>query len=239
MNICILLAGGVGNRLGVGVPKQYVEVLGKPLIVHSLEMYQRSKYIDAIEVVCAKEYDARIWELSARYGISKLKWTCEGGASCQESTRNGILNLEGKCSVEDVVTVNMSTSVFVDDEILADSFATCAKYGCAFSAMQCIYNNAETFDGISSTTIHYKESHKMLNMPWTAPLGTLAPMYREATEKNIDMEQSSYMPTLFLKLGRTLYFSKDNALNQLHVVRPEELRIVTACLKDQIERGER
>lgn len=239
MNIAVLLAGGVGNRLGMGIPKQYVEVLGKPLIVHSLEQYQRSKVVDAIEVVCAPQYESQIWSWAKQYHIAKLKWIAHGGASCQESTRNGIFNLEDKCSSEDVLTVNMSTSVFVDDEILEDSFRVCKEHGCAFSAMQCIYNNAETFDGISSNKIHFKESHKMLNMPWTAPLGTLAPLYHEATDKNIDMEQSSYMPTLFLRFGRTLYFSKDNALNQLHVVRPEELRIVTACLKDQIERGER
>ena len=237
MNVAILLAGGVGNRLGAGIPKQYVEVCGKPLIVHSLEMYQRSKFVDAVEVVCAPEYEDKIWYWAKQYGIDKLKWIAYGGVSCQESTRNGIFNLEDKCSAEDVLTVNMSTSVFVDDDILADSFAICAKYGCAFSAMQCIYNNAETFDGISSVKIHYKESHKMLNMPWTAPLGTLSTLYHEATEKNIDMEQSSYMPTLFLKMGKPLYFSKDNALNQLHVVRPEELKIVTACLKMQIEEG--
>jgi len=239
MNIIVLLAGGVGNRLGMGVPKQYVTVLGKPLIVHTMEQYQRSKIVDAIEVVCATSYQDSIWAWAREYGISKLRWVANGGASCQESTRNGIFNLEKQCSPSDVLSVNMSTSIFVSEDILEDSFRVCREHGCAFSAMQCIYNNAETFDGISSTKIHFKESHKMLNMPWTAPLGTLAPLYHEATEKNIDMEQSSYMPTLFLKFGKTLYFSKDNALNQLHVVHPEELRIVSACLKDQIEKGER
>lgn len=239
MNIAILLAGGVGNRLGMNIPKQYVEVLGKPLIVHSLEQYQKSKLIDAIAVVCSPEYNDQIWAWAKQYGISKLKWLAPGGASCQESTRNGVFYLEDKCAPDDVLSFNMSTSVFVDDDILADSFRVCKEHGCAFAAMQCIYNNAETFDGVSSKNIHYKETHKMLNLPWAAPLGTLAPLYHEATDKNIDMEQSSYMPTLFLKFGKTIYFSKDNALNQLHVVRPEELRIVTACLKDQMERGER
>lgn len=239
MNIVVLLAGGIGTRLGLKVPKQYVNVFGKPLIVYALEQYQKSNCIDAIEVVCARQYEEKIWGWAEQYAISKLKWIVTGGSSCQESTRNGIFNLEDKCSPEDVLTVNMSTSVFVDDDILEDSFRVCREYGCAFSAMQCIYNNAETFDGISSQKIHFKETHKMLNMPWTAPLGVLAPLYHEAMDKNIEMGQTSYMPTLFLKLGKTLYFSKDNALNQLHVVRPEELRIVSACLKDQIERGER
>ena len=105
--------------------------------------------------------------------------------------------------------------------------------------MHCIYNNAETFDGISSTRIHAKETHKMLNMPWTASLGTLAPMYHEAWAKGIETGQSSYMPTLFLAMGKTLYFSKDTSLNQLHVVSPSDLEMVTACLKLEQERGGR
>lgn len=231
MNIAIVLAGGVGNRLGAGVPKQYVTVLGKPLVVYALERYQRSKLIDAIEVVCAREYENKIWEWSKQYAITKLKWIALGGESCQESTRNGIFNLEDKCAPDDVLTVNMSTSVFVDDDILGDSFRVCKKYGCAFAAMQCIYNNAETFDGISSNKIHAKETHKMLNMPWTAPLGTLARMYHEAWDRGLETTPSSYMPTLFLALGKTLYFSKDTSLNQLHVVSPSDLKMVTACLK--------
>lgn len=239
MNIAILLAGGVGNRLGAGIPKQYVEVLGKPLIVHSLWQYQKSKIIDAVEVVCAPQYEKQVWAWAKQYGITKLKWIAYGGESCQESTRNGIFNLEGKCCADDVITVNMSTSVFVNDDILEDSFRVCKERGCAFAAMQCIYNNAETFDGVSSKKIHFKETHKMLNMPWTAPLGTLAPMYHEAWEKGIETKQSSYMPTLFLALGKTLYFSKDTSLNQLHVVSPSDLEMVTACLKLEQERGER
>ena len=236
MHIAILLAGGVGNRLGAGIPKQYVEVMGKPLIVYALERYQFSKLIDAIEVVCAPQYQDAVWGWARKYKISKLKWVCDGGVSCQESTRNGIFNLEHQCSPEDVLTVNMSTSVFVNDDILEDSFRVCAEHGCAFAAMQCIYNNAETFDGISSTRIHAKETHKMLNMPWTAPLGTLAPMYHEAWEKGIETKQSSYMPTLFLAMGKTLYLSKDTSLNQLHVVSPSDLEMVTACLKLEQER---
>ena len=236
MNIAILLAGGVGNRLGAGIPKQYVEVMSKPLIVYALERYQVSKLIDAIEVVCAPQYQDAIWGWAEKYKISKLKWVCDGGASCQESTRNGIFNLENQCNPEDVITINMSTSVFINDDILEDSFRVCKERGCAFAAMQCIYNNAETFDGVSSTKIHYKETHKMLNMPWTAPLGTLAPMYHEAWSKGIEVSQSSYMPTLFLAMGKTLYFSKDTSLNQLHVVTPSDLEMVAACLKIEKER---
>ena len=92
MNIAILLAGGVGKRLGAGKPKQFVELLGRPMILYALEIYEQSPSIDAIEVVCVPEYIDYVWQLAREYNITKLKWVCEGGASCQESTRNGTVS---------------------------------------------------------------------------------------------------------------------------------------------------
>lgn len=231
MNIAIILAGGTGQRLNAGKPKQFVEILDKPLIVHALEIYQNSKYIDAVEVVCVPEYVDIIWEYVKQYNLDKVKWVVEGGDCCQASTRNGIFALEGIAKPEDMLTVNMSTSIFVDDAILNDSLLTAEKYGSAFACMQCIYNNAESFDGFSSSKIHFKETHKTLNMPWTASFGKLDEMYHKAYNENIETDASSYMPTLFLALGEKLYMSKDTSLNKLHVTTPEDLEICTAILE--------
>lgn len=239
MNIAVLLAGGTGQRLHAGKPKQFVEILGKPFIVYALEIYQNAPHINAIEVVSVPEYIGTVWGYVKEYGLDKVKWVISGGDSCQESTRNGIFNLEGIASPDDMLTVNMSTSIFVDDDILEDSFKTAKKYGSAFSGMQCIYNNAETFDGVSSNNIHFKESHKTLNMPWTASFGKLYAMYRKAYAEGIETKSSSYMPTLFLALGETIYLSKDTSLNKLHVTTPEDLEIVTAILEHREKIGKK
>ncbi len=231
MNIAIILAGGTGERLGAGKPKQFVEVLEKPLIAYSLEIYQNVNIIDAIEVVSVPEYIDDIWEIALKYHIDKLKWVVAGGDSCQSSTRNGIFSLQGIASEDDMITINMSTSIFVSEEILEDSFATAQKYGSAFACMQCIYNNAETFDGISSTRIHFKETHRTLNMPWTSSFGKLNAMYQKAYAEGIEVSSASYMPTLFLALGEPLYLSKDTSLNKLHVTTPDDVEIVTAILE--------
>lgn len=231
MNIAVLLAGGTGQRLNAGKPKQFVEILNKPLIVYALEIYQNSPHIDAIEVVCVPEYIDEVWKLAKAYSLDKVRWVISGGDCCQSSTRNGIFALKGVAADDDYITVNMSTSIFVDDDILEDSFATARKYGSAFAAMQCIYNNAETFDGVSAERIHFKETHKTLNMPWTASFGKLYDLYKRAYEEGVETDPSSYMPTLFLAFGEKLYLSKDTSLNKLHVTTPEDLQICTALLK--------
>lgn len=231
MNIAILLAGGVGQRFGADKPKQFVNLLDKPMIVYAMEIYEKSSIIDALEVVCVQEYIDYVWELAKEYHITKLKWVCVGGKSCQESTRNGIFNLEGICSDEDMITINMSSSIFVSEEILQDSFETAQKYGSAFACMQCIYNNAETEDGISSVKINLKEKNRTINMPWTSSFGKLKKMYHQAYAEGIETGEASYMPTLFLALKEPIYFSKDDGLNKIHVTRQTDLYIAKAILE--------
>lgn len=231
MNVAILLAGGIGERLGAEKPKQFVELCGRPMILYAMEIYEKSPIIDALEIVCIKEYIDYVWQLAKENNITKLKWVCEGGASCQESTKNGIFNLKGQLAAEDMLTFHMSSSIFVSDEILEDSFAVAKKYGSAFACMQCVYNNAETEDGISSTKINLKEKNRTINMPQTASFGKLYAMYHEAWEKNIEMGEASYMPTLFLAMGEPIYFSKDDALNKIHIQRAADIEIAEAIIE--------
>lgn len=237
MNIAVLLAGGIGKRLGAGKPKQFVEILGKPMILYAMEIYEKSSLIDAIEIVCVREYIDYVWELAKNNRVTKLKWVVEGGASCQESTRNGIFALEGEASPDDMISVNMSSSIFVSEEILEDSFRIAGKYGSAFAALPCVYNNAETEDGISSTKINFKEKNRTLNMPWTASFGKLDAMYHKAYEENIETGETAYMPTLFLALGEPLYFSLDDGLNKIHIQRPADIEIAEAVIEYRRKKG--
>lgn len=231
MNIAVLLAGGIGKRLGASKPKQFIELFGRPMILYAMEIYEKSPTIDAMEIVCVPEYVDYVWRLAREYGISKLKWVCEGGASCQESTRNGIFNLEGICTPDDMLSINMSSSIFVSNEILEDSFRIARQYGSAFACMPCVYNNAETEDGIGATKINFKEKNRTINMPWTASFGKLDAMYHKAYDEGIETGEASYMPTLFLALGEPIYFSKDDGLNKIHIQRPADIEIANAILE--------
>lgn len=231
MNIAILLAGGVGKRLGAGKPKQFVELLGKPMILYAMEIYEKSPIIDALEIVCVPEYIDFVWQLAKENNISKLKWVCAGGASCQESTRNGIFNLKDICRPDDMLSLNMSSSLFVSEEILEDSFRVARQYGSAFACLQCVYNNAETDNGFSSTKINFKEKNYTINLPWTASFGKLYKMYHKAYEEGIETGEASYMPTLFIALGEPIYFSLDDGLNRIHIQKPADIEIAEAVLE--------
>lgn len=233
MNIAVMLAGGTGERMGVGRPKQFIEFAGKPLIVHCLDVYEQSPNIDAIEVVSHKDWIDHVWQLAKEYNITKLKWVCEGGDTCQDSTRNGIFNLEGKVHDDDVLMFVMSSSPFVSEAIIEDSLRVCREHGSAFACMQCKYNLAYTEDGISSTHINFKENHKTLNMPWTSTFGKFNKHFHKAYSEGIEIELRSYVPTLWVALGEPLYFSLDTPKNMLHATYKEDVEIFEAVLRSE------
>ena len=90
MNIAVILAGGIGSRVGAGIPKQFIEVLGKPILAYTIETFEKHPNIDAILVVCVKPYVEYVWQIKDKYGYEKLIWVTEGGSTFQESVMNGV-----------------------------------------------------------------------------------------------------------------------------------------------------
>ena len=231
MNYAVVLAGGTGKRLGADVPKQFTEIAGRPVVTYVLEILEKAACVDGVCVVTVPSYRQAVWEWCAEYGYRKVNWVVDGGDTCQASTYCGFRGLEGVANPEDVVAVCLSTGVFLTEEILEDNFATAAKYGNAMAAMPCIYNLAETFDGVTADSIHYKETHRTLNLPWTAQYGLAKALYDRAWAQGVQNDEASYLPTLLLHYGHTLYLSKDTSLNKLHLTTPEDTEILTAILE--------
>lgn len=240
MNIALVLAGGVGRRMGVTTPKQFLNVLGKPVIVYTLKVFQDNPNIDAIEVVIVESYIAEVKSYREKYGIDKLKWVVPGGGICQESIRNGIFNLEGKAKGTDNILIVMSVAPLISDEVIDDSIRVCNKYGNAVAGAYSIYNfstihrdiefieqRSDSKDSLTDKPIGlgaecvwannyiYKEDHVTLNMPWTFPLKKLLWAYKKAFNEGIGNDVRAYTTTLMVDLGEKLYFSKDTQKNKL------------------------
>ena len=231
MNIAVMLAGGTGARMGADCPKQFLEIGGKPLIVHCLDIYEQSPSIDTIEIVCHRDWIEYTWQLVRKWRISKVKWICEGGDSCQTSTRNGIFNLEGKVNDDDVLMFVMSSSPFVDENIIKDSLRVCQEHGSAFACLPSKYNLAYSEDGIASCCINFKEKNRTINMPWSSTFEKFDRLFHKAFNEGIEVEQRSYVPTLWVALGEPLWFSLDTTKNLLHATYKEDMDIFEAVLR--------
>lgn len=129
MHVAVILAGGVGTRIGGPVPKQFIEVLGKPVMAYTLEVFQNDPDIDAMEIVCAPERMEQVKAMVETYGITKVRWYAPGGATFQDSTVNGLFRLKGELQPEDIVLVQFAVSPMVTDEIIRDAIRVCELHG--------------------------------------------------------------------------------------------------------------
>ena len=97
MNVAIVIAGGSGQRSGQDIPKQFIHVYDKPILIYTLEGFQKHPQIDAIGLVCIDGWHDVVRAYAKQFNIDKLQWIISGGRTTQESIRNGVFQLEGTC----------------------------------------------------------------------------------------------------------------------------------------------
>ena len=106
MNVAVIIAGGSGHRMHQDIPKQFLNVYDKPVLLYTLEGFQEHPDIDAIEVVCIEGWENVLWAYAKQFGITKLRWVIPGGSTGQESIRNGVYNLKEHCTADDVIIIH-------------------------------------------------------------------------------------------------------------------------------------
>ncbi len=215
MNVAVIIAGGSGQRMGMDIPKQFINVYDKPVLVYTLESFQKHPQIDAIELVCIDGWHDVVWAYAKQYGIDKLKWIIKGGSTGQESIRNGVYNLEGICGEDDVVIIHDGIRPLVEAEVLTDVIVKCKQYGNAVTSMP--YNEqifvVSKDDETTTTEYIPRETLRRVATPQAYKFGKLDEKYHEAFEKEIGIYGSSYTNTMMVELGETLHFASGSDKN--------------------------
>lgn len=215
MNVAVVIAGGSGHRMGQDIPKQFINVYDKPVLIYTLEGFQHHPQIDAIEVVCIEGWETVLWAYARQFGITKLKWVVPGGSTGQESIRNGVYNLEGKCGPDDIIIIHDGIRPLVDDSVLTDVILKAAKYGNAVTSMP--YNEqifVVSLDDDTTTTQYIpRETLRRVSTPQGYRFDLLDEKYHEAFEKEVGIYGSSYTNTMMVELGVRLHFAAGSDKN--------------------------
>ena len=230
MNIAIIIAGGSGTRMGADVPKQFINVFDKPVLIYTLEGFQKHPQIDAIEVVCINGWEDNVWAYAGQFGITKLKWIVEGGATGQESIRNGVYNLAGKCAPDDIIVIHDGIRPLVDQSVLSDVIVKCMKYGNAVSSLP---YNEQIFvvdDDISTVKYIPRETLRRVATPQAYKYSKLEWAYHKAFEEKIGIYGSAYTNTMMVELGERLYFAAGSDKN-IKLTTKEDLELFQAYIK--------
>ena len=234
MNVALILAGGIGNRMGFEIPKQLVCVYDKPVLLYTLEGFQKHPMIDAIEVVCVDGWHDILRSYCAQYGITKLKWIVSGGQTGQESIRNGVFHLEDVCAPDDIVVIHDGIRPLVDRSVLSDVIQVCMEKGNSVSSLP--YNEQIFLMDDSESTTKYipRDTLRRVSTPQAYRFGKLLWAYREAFEKEIGIYGTSYTNTMFADLGERLYFAAGSDKN-IKLTTKDDLALFKAYLRAEKE----
>ena len=228
MNIALLTAAGSGTRMHQDIPKQFLHVDNKPVIIHTMEAFQRHPSIDAIIVVTIDSWSEVVWAYAKQFNIDKLKWVVPGGSTGQESIHNGLVTLANAGIEEDIVVmIHDGNRPLVTSEIISDSLATFKKYGSAVAVIPCTEVVFESEDGFSSCVSTEREKLFRTQTPHTYRLNELLEAHKEAAERGIEGTAASCM--LMKELGKMTYFSKGSEEN-IKITTVDDLMIFKALL---------
>lgn len=209
MITALVIAGGSGRRTGQDIPKQFINIYDKPIIIYTLEGFQRHPEIDTIEVVCLDGWHDILRAYCKQYNITKLKWVVSGGTTGQESIRNGVFNLEKILNDDDIVIIHDGIRPMIDEEVLSDVIVKCRKYGNGVTSLP--YNEQIFIKTDEESTRKYipRDTLRRVQTPQAYKFGKLLWAYKKAFKEKVGIYGSSYTNTMMVDLGETLYLLKD------------------------------
>lgn len=139
MNIAVIFAGGVGKRMKTnGVPKQFLEVYGKPILIYTLEKFENNHNIDAIVIACLEEKIDYCQKLINKFEITKVRAIVKGGKTGQESIYNGLRAADQISeSDNDIVLIHDGVRPLIDDEVIDNNIKCVKEHGSAITCVKC------------------------------------------------------------------------------------------------------
>lgn len=232
MNYALIIAGGSGNRMGQDIPKQFINVYDKPVLIYTLESFQRHPMVDAIEVVCLDGWHEVLRAYANQFNITKLRGIVSGGTSAQESIRNGVFALEGKVSDDDIVIIHDGIRPLVDDTVLTDVIEKAREFGNGVTSLP---YNEQIFivdkDSPDTTTQYIpRETLRRVSTPQAYQFKRLDDAYHEAFAKGIGIYGSSYTNTMMVELGEKLHFAAGSDKN-IKLTTKDDLEMFKGYLK--------
>lgn len=228
MNIALIIAGGVGQRMGQDIPKQFINVDNIPVIVYTMAAFQKHPEIDAIEIVCVDGWHEVLYAYAKQFGISKLENVVSGGNNGQDSIRNGLYDIANRHNDDnDLVLIHDAIRPLLSEEIISDNIRVCKEHGNAITVIPCNAAMLKTYDGIQSETQVPRDNLKETQTPQTFFLKDIVAAHKEALEKGIVASVASC--TMYIELGRKLYMCKGSEKN-IKLTTVEDVEIFKALL---------
>lgn len=229
-NIAIIFAGGSGARMGSGLPKQFIEVNGKPIIIHTLEIFEEHPAVDAIYVACKEDCILRLQKLVKRFLISKVKDIVPGGATGQDSILNG---LRAACEGEgrdNIVMIHDGVRPCITAEVIDANLRSVREHGSAVTCTKFFETPIISHSGNVVEESPDRSSFYTAQAPQSFWLGDVLQAHDQVRETNPFYEGIIDTCTLMRSVGKEVHLVEGNRGN-IKVTTPEDLYVFRAMLE--------
>lgn len=228
-NIAILTAGGIGTRTHQDLPKQFLTVENKPIIIYTLEAFQQHPSIDEIYISCLEGWEAVLEAYAKQFNINKLKRIVIGGVSGQESIYNGLRAIKEDYSntTNIIVTIHDGNRPMLPQDVITDNLVKQKQYGSAVTVIPTTEVVFVSKDGIESKSALNRDELWRTQTPHSYKFDELWSVHNRAIEDGVINMAASC--SLMQKYGYTTYFSKGSEKN-IKITTIEDIEIFKALL---------
>lgn len=224
----LILAGGVGSRMKVDRPKQFIEVDKVPVIVRTILNFQNNEKVTGITVVCIKDWVDHLKGLIKQYGLTKVNNIVEGGTTGHDSTRNGIFSMRDILTDDDFVVIHDAARPLIPQSIINKMLDKAFEYGNACTAIPIHETIILTDDKISGNSEIDRSRIMRVQTPQAYRYGLIYSLYKKADKDNL--HNFIYANTLAIHYGTRLYFS-DGFNSNVKITTPQDIAFYKSLLQ--------
>lgn len=229
-NVALLIAGGTGARMHQDIPKQFLSVNDKPVIIYTIEAFQNHPDIDAIYISCLNGWQDILLAYVKQFNATKVRRIVTGGENGQDSIRNGVYAIAEDYEDDDLILIHDAIRPMILPDIISDNIVKCKKYGNAITVIPCMEAMLKSEDEHKSKESILRNSLFRAQTPQTLSVKNAVALHKEALEKGITNSVATC--TLLLELGREVFFAKGSELN-IKITTTDDITIFKALLSMQ------
>ena len=232
MNTALIFAGGAGRRMhSAGKPKQFLELHGKPIIIYTLEYFDRHPQIDAIAVVCIEGWIDYLRDLLDRFRIRKVRWIVPGGATSQDSTRAGLGAIAADCDPSStIVLIHDGVRPLISEKLISDNIAAVKAFGNAITAAPAIETIITVDENEDVEQLIDRQTCRLARAPQSFWLSDIMAMHRRAMDEGYDKMIDS--ASLMIHYGAKLHLVEGPAEN-IKITTPSDFYIFKAITESR------
>ncbi|WP_400162322.1 2-C-methyl-D-erythritol 4-phosphate cytidylyltransferase [Brevibacillus sp. TJ4] len=228
MAVALIFAGGTGSRMNSkSKPKQFLNLFGKPIIIHTLEHFEYSAEIDSIAVVCRENWIDYLKEQIKHNFFEKVRWIVPGGETSQQSIYNGLKALYDSCEnpKETIVLIHDGVRPLINDKLISDNIAAVKQYGSAITVTKAVETVIHTNDDNEIVDVPNRKYAKIAKAPQSFYLSDIMAAHEKAIADNLFTMIDS--ASLMMHYGHKLH-TVDGPVENIKITTPSDYYIFRA-----------